>query len=366
MYFPQPLLLICILLILTERVHSQSCKGPGISSCSYSCFRKSYCGFEEIAVSDIPVECTSLNYVGAFVDEYYGVGPGNSGTDYTLLDTLLRSNKDVFLYYGRELVEIWAEMFANGCAEANSLKEMKGLHTFLDQHKGIDGLILTGLQYTCYTKKEVPQFTDNFKIYLGVLKKSYPDMIIGMDLYASHIINQHTNAKFKNWLDISIIDKDIDFYAISLEYFNSCTADLINTGTTPMSGTSAYNTLDKLKDALKSSGIPKEKIYFKFITNPQSPYNNLTICQVNNEMMCAQPVNAKDWCSDTILSFNEKGKYAKDNGAGFIARYIDFEDKINNTCECENTYYAFNALLDGFNCVTSSSCNLFDNIVVIP
>lgn len=57
--------------------------GPGISSCSYSCFRKSYCGFEEIAVSDIPVECTSLNYVGAFVDEYYGVGPGNSGTDYS-------------------------------------------------------------------------------------------------------------------------------------------------------------------------------------------------------------------------------------------------------------------------------------------
>lgn len=44
-------------------------------------------------------------------------------------------------------------------------------------------------------------------------------------------------------MDISIIDKDIDFYAISLEYFNSCTADLINTGTTPMSGTSAYNTL---------------------------------------------------------------------------------------------------------------------------
>ncbi|KAE9534379.1 hypothetical protein AGLY_008469 [Aphis glycines] len=86
MYFRQPLLLICILLILTERVHSQSAKGPGISSCSYSNFRESACNWLAFQVSEIPAECTSLNYLIAIIDENYCIGPSTSGSDYASKD----------------------------------------------------------------------------------------------------------------------------------------------------------------------------------------------------------------------------------------------------------------------------------------
>ncbi|XP_050057975.1 uncharacterized protein LOC126550440 isoform X2 [Aphis gossypii] len=358
MYFPQPLLLICVLLILAERIHSQSLKGPGISSCSYSNFRDSVCEWPPIQVSEIPAECTSLNYLVALIDENYFIGPSTSGSDYAILDTLLASDKDVYLYYGRETTTDWANVLGNGCAEANALKEMNSLEVFFEAHKGIDGLILVGITYEP-SDPEFANFTENFKIYLDVLKKKFPNLAIGLDLFASFLIDQYNDPK-RVWLDFKVLDVSIDFYAVTMEEFNPCNADF-KTGTVIKSAKNIIHTLDILADVLQKTNIPKAKTYFKFKTNPESPDDTLILCGMNNEKLCELPSTVTcDWCSDTIASYNEKGKFSKEYGAGFIARYIDFEDK-NNTCKCEKPFFAFYALLDGFNGITSKPCELFDN-----
>jgi hypothetical protein len=44
-------------------------------------------------------------------------------------------------------------------------------------------------------------------------------------------------------LDIKVIDPAVDFYAVTLEYFNKCSPDFRNTGTTPMNGSNTSHTL---------------------------------------------------------------------------------------------------------------------------
>jgi hypothetical protein len=69
--------------------------------------------------------------------------------DIAVLDELLKSGKDVFIYYGRGKQNNWTTMLTNECPNGgkNSLKEMEGLRTFLDDHKGLAGVIIAGLQY---------------------------------------------------------------------------------------------------------------------------------------------------------------------------------------------------------------------------
>lgn len=55
-----------------------------------------------------------------------------------------------------------------------------------------------------------------------------------------------------------------------------------------------------------------------------------------------------------------QGNYAKNNGAGFIAANVDFDDP-NSCCGCGHPFPAFYDLLDGFNGVTTSKpCSLLD------
>jgi hypothetical protein len=42
-----------------------------------------------------------------------------------------------------------------------------------------------------------------------------------------------------------------------------------------------------------------------------------------------------------------------------MARYIDFDDP-NNCCKCVKPFSAFNAILDGFNGVSTKPCDLLD------
>ncbi|KAE9521592.1 hypothetical protein AGLY_018011, partial [Aphis glycines] len=343
MYFPQPLLLICILLILTERVHSQSAKGPGISSCTFADFREHDCKWPPLNVSEIPPECTSLNYLVAIIDENYCIGPAESGADYvywsifvvfldalencwkhltldlyntprifnfpsavlnrsiisiTILDVLLKSGKDVYLYYGWSDALDWCKMLKN--ASTNSLIEMKSIKGFFKDHQGITGLILTGLSYDD-PDPECPKFTENFKIYLDVMKKTFPNLAIGLDLFGFYLIDQFNDPK-RAWLDFKVLDVSIDFYAVTMESFSPCNADF-KTGTTIICGNTTNHTLDILADVLQKTCIPKAKTYFKFKTHPEAPDDVHTFCDMTNEKLCELPSNAtSDWCSDTIAT----------------------------------------------------------------
>ncbi|KAE9534576.1 hypothetical protein AGLY_008666 [Aphis glycines] len=357
MYFRQPLLLICIFLILTERVHSQSPKGPGISSCNFADFRDSECMFPPLTVSELPPECTSLIYNAAIIDENYCIGPAETGADYAILDDLLKSGKDIYLYYGRMTSPDWCTMLEN--ANTNALREMESIKGFFKDHQGIAGLILCGISYDEYDPK-CPKFTENFKIYLDVLQKTFPNLAIGLDLFGCNLIDQY-NYPIRVWLDFKVLDVSVDFYAVTMEVFNPCSPEF-NTGIVIKSGNFTDYTLDKLADVLQKMSIPKAKTYFKFNTCPDENTDILTDCDLTNEAFCEmQPFNiSTDWCSDTIATYNEKGEFSKEYGAGFMTRYINLEDN-NNTCQCERPFFAFYALLDGFNGTTSKPCELFDN-----
>ncbi|XP_060854633.1 uncharacterized protein LOC132932334 [Rhopalosiphum padi] len=191
------------------------------------------------------------------------------------------------------------------------------------------------------------------------MKKKFPKLVVGFYLIGVSLIDEFINPSGLKWLDITVIDAAVDFYAVSLEFFNPCTADLRNTGITPMNGSNTKYTLENLRDALQKLSFPKEKTYFKFKTNPTSPDDSLTVCDVNNEKMCVDPNVACDWCADTVLSYNEKGQYSKENGEGFMVRYIDFDDP-DNCCNCEKPYSAFYAMLDGFKGVSTKPCELLN------
>ncbi|XP_060847550.1 uncharacterized protein LOC132927102 [Rhopalosiphum padi] len=250
-------------------------------------------------------------------------------------------------------------MFPNECSDGgkNLSKAMEGLNTFLTDHKGLAGVILTAIQSEP-EESAFPTYSENFKKYVDMLRKKFPELIIGLDIFGGILMNQYMDPKF-TWLNISVIDYAIDFYAVTTEYFNLCTADFRNTGIAPLNGSNTNHTLDKLKDVLQQACIPTEKTYFTFILNPDTPDDTLTMCDVNNEKVCTQPQVACDWCVGTLLSYNEKGQFAHTNGAGFIARYIDFDDP-NNCCNCEKPFPTFNAILDGFNGVSTKPCDLFD------
>jgi hypothetical protein len=68
--------------------------------------------------------------------------------DIEVLDELLKSEKDVFIYYGPSSELSWTLMFPNECSDGgnNLSKAMEGLDTFLADYKGIAGVILSNIQ----------------------------------------------------------------------------------------------------------------------------------------------------------------------------------------------------------------------------
>ncbi|KAE9534471.1 hypothetical protein AGLY_008561 [Aphis glycines] len=279
MYFPQPLLLICILLILTERVHSQSAKGPGISSCAFADFRDSECMFPPLPISELPPECTSFIYNAAIIYDNYTIGPGISGADYAILDVLLKSGTDVHVYYGRPYTVDWCIMLEN--VSTNSLREMESIKEFFKDHQGIAGLIISGMSYGEFSP-ECKKFTETFKIYLDMLQKTFPNLAIGLDLFGYNLIDQFNNP-MREWLDFKVLDVSVDYYAVDMQSFNPCSPEF-NTGIVTKSGNFTNYTLDILTDVLQKMSIPKEKTYFKFNTCPDENTYTVTDCDLTNEM----------------------------------------------------------------------------------
>jgi hypothetical protein len=64
------------------------------------------------------------------------------------LDVILNDAKNVFVVYGHSTQEEWSQVLAcEACNNgSNSQLEMKGLKSFLDQHPGIKGLLISNLE----------------------------------------------------------------------------------------------------------------------------------------------------------------------------------------------------------------------------
>eukprot|EP00102_Acyrthosiphon_pisum_P022262 XP_016659472.1 PREDICTED: uncharacterized protein LOC107883628 isoform X2 [Acyrthosiphon pisum] len=73
--------------------------------------------------------------------------------------------------------------------------------------------------------------------------------------------------------------------------------------------------------------------------------------------MCVNPSKTCLYYRESLESFNENGKFAKDNAVGFLTSYIDLNDP-SNLCKCEKPFASFYAILDGFNDVTTKPCDL--------
>jgi len=66
------------------------------------------------------------------------------------LDKILKSSKKpVFVFYGHANEQEWSQVLAEESTNGgiNSKDEMKSVKAFLDEHKGITGLILNGFEY---------------------------------------------------------------------------------------------------------------------------------------------------------------------------------------------------------------------------
>ncbi|CAI6353041.1 unnamed protein product [Macrosiphum euphorbiae] len=366
MYFYNSLLLISNILILITQTQSQAAKGPGIAGCNHLGFMNTECCSPEVEASGLPEPCTSIVYDGVFVDLNYHVfgDPCTCTNDIKVLENLdktLESKRPTYVYYGHMTQSEWTQVLACEACNGgiNSLDEMKGLKAFLDEHPGIKGLILTTFENDNYAI-EFPGFSENLKKYLEVMKTSFPELEIGIEVSGMFLIEQFTDPKLP-WLDIKVIDPVTDFFVISVMYLNDCTCenDLYGSGVAPMTSKSTNYTLEKLKCILPEASFPKEKTYFRFRLNPTSdPNDSNTRCDLTIQKMCTSPADTCLFCSDTLESFNEKGKFAKDNGVGFFTSNLDLNDPTN-LCKCEKPFASFYAILDGFNGVTSKPCDLF-------
>ncbi|XP_060847778.1 uncharacterized protein LOC132927284 isoform X2 [Rhopalosiphum padi] len=304
-----------------------------------------------------------------------------SDADYVLatLDVILKSSKNVFILYGHTTQERWTQVLAcEACNNGtNSQNEMKGLKSFLDQHPGIKGLLITNLELD-ENSVDFPEYSENFKVYLDTMRSNFPDLTIGLFLEGKFIVDQHTNPKL-TWLNFTIIDSSVDFYSISVVTFNDCTDEFKLLGTAPIGLSKSLNTtslghsnssctgssnssstgstnvtmpvtnytLSNLKDILADLSIPQNKTYYRYRLNPLPQDVSLLLCNTTVAEMCSNGTDSSSWCYETIESFNEKGQFAKENGAGFIVNYIEINDP-DNVCKC-GPYPSFNAILNGYN-----------------
>lgn len=66
-----------------------------------------------------------------------------------VLDLLLKNGKPVYVFFGMDTQEIWAQIL--GCDGSDGLtaayKDMEGLKTYMEAHPGIVGLVLKQLEF---------------------------------------------------------------------------------------------------------------------------------------------------------------------------------------------------------------------------
>uniref|UniRef100_A0A2S2P5V6 Uncharacterized protein n=1 Tax=Schizaphis graminum TaxID=13262 RepID=A0A2S2P5V6_SCHGA len=306
------------------------------------------------------------------MDIYNNVdAPTGENDMFDKLDTILQSSKNVFILYGHVTQEEWSQVLAcESCNNGtNSQDEMKGLKAFLDQHPGIKGLLITNLELD-ENSVDSPKYSENFKVYLDTMRSNFPDLAIGLYLIGKFIVDQYTNPQL-TWLNFTIIDPSVDFYSISVETFNNCSDEFRLLGTAPIGSSNSSNvtsasntnsssnslanttdpntnyTLSNLRDILADLSVPKNKTYYRYGLNPMSQNSSMSVCDTTISQVCLNKTDTSSWCLDTMDGFNAKGKFAKDNGAGFIVSFIELNDPQND-CKC-GPYPSFNAILNGFN-----------------
>ncbi|XP_026820059.1 uncharacterized protein LOC113558732 isoform X2 [Rhopalosiphum maidis] len=152
-------------------------------------------------------------------------------------------------------------------------------------------------------------------------------MSIGLLLVGKFIVDQYTKPKL-TWLNFTIIDPSVDFYMISVVTFNECTDQFRLLGTAPIGVLTSKNNTGSTNSSSNGS-------------------TNLTMPVTNYTLICLNSTDSSSWCYETLDSFNAKGKFANDNGAGFVVNIIKLDDPKND-CKC-GPYPSFNAILDGFN-----------------
>ncbi|XP_060847773.1 uncharacterized protein LOC132927283 isoform X1 [Rhopalosiphum padi] len=392
MFFYDSLLLLSNIVIVAVHTQSESRASPGISSCSYAGNLKAECGLEDVSIADIPHGCTAIIFDGIYMDLTNNVYVSCGGDDYLAkLDEILKDSKDVFVLYGHATQQEWTQVLAcEACNNGtNSQNEMKGLKSFLDQHPGIKGLLITNLELDD-NSVDFPEYSENFKVYLDTMRSNFPDLAIGLYLIGTFIVDQHTNPK-STWLNFTIIDSSVDFYSISVVTFNDCTDEFKLLGTAPIGLSNSLNTtslghsnssstnstnssstgltnltmpdtnytLSNLKDILADLSVPLNKIYYRYRLSPLSQDDSLSQCNDTVAEICSNGTDSSSWCYENLDSFNAKGQFSKENGAGFIVNYIELNDP-ENVCKC-GPYPSFNAILDGYNGIsanTSKECAL--------
>jgi len=334
--------------------------GPGPTGCLYDGDIKALCNrLSSPPVSSLPENCSSFLYNSLTVDLNYNVNFSYSTNVKKTLQSLIESRKPVYLYIGHKTREEWTQVIGCGNAmEVNAIDEMKGLKAFLDQYPGIKGFIICALEPNENTK-ECPNFSKNLGVYLSVMKKTFPDLIIGVNIRLIDIINYNCKPHKYDWLEINDIDDLVVFYLISFSLLNECTEDLKYGGIYPLSG-SAPNTLVKAKCVLDEMKITQNKLIYRFNLMIEPNNSPDFDCKSTYSEMCLKGEGTCDACADTQNTLNLKGQFAKNNGAGFIVNSIDYDDTIC-ACKCNTPYPGFQALLNGYySSATGNDCRLFN------
>ncbi|VVC30421.1 Glycoside hydrolase superfamily [Cinara cedri] len=332
----------------------------GLGSAACTCFgsiSRVCVGQFDVPINQLPNQCTAYIFNGLTVDITYHVSDTFSQTDQAYLDMLLKTGTPVFVYYGHISEQEWSQVLAcdAGCSGVNAKDEMVGLKAYLNEHKGITGLILTGFEYGA-TSEEFCHYTDNLKIYLEVLNKTFPGLEIGINIPANFIIDNYKNANVE-WLNFKDIDAFVEFYVVSFIDFNQCSSAFYVGGTVPWNGDSDY-TIEKALSALQKSNISKNKIHLKFPLNPTTNDPDASSCYITFQKLCTNSSDTSDWCVDTEETFREKGRISKKYAAGFIVDNIDLNDP-QGCCHCDNPFPSFYYILDGWNeNLTQKDCPL--------
>ncbi|XP_060852671.1 uncharacterized protein LOC132930687 isoform X2 [Rhopalosiphum padi] len=324
----------------------------GQSSCRYSGNHHpndTACYVDAFEISKLPTnECTSYIYDGITCTDDSKIVPNYSPDDLKNIKSLTNFSSKVFLFYGRLNLSIWTSENFNDSIET----EAQNLKEFLDEYPVV-GLILTGINY--------PVLTDNFYIefqsYVACIKNKNPKIKIGLYLRAS------TMTYIKNeteWFDFSKLNDIMDFYLITFNYFNDCSEELYNGGTTPLhSDNPNIITLEEFGASLNVSKIAKEKVYLEFMITPTTiifDERNYLHCEISFDQYCKTDIKSK-WCADNETTFYEKGVFARQYAAGWVGRDIDLVDR-GGSCGCNgDQFISFHMILDAYNNKTMRTCD---------
>ncbi|VVC30417.1 Hypothetical protein CINCED_3A001326 [Cinara cedri] len=364
--------LVYSIIIILISVATRTTDGfPGPYLCYYFGSAALTCNGRPVPVSNLPSECTSFIYDGIEIDRRVDTsGPNNgppppqpngSPDQFMFLDAVQQSDKDLLLCFYHAENDKWR--YDSEKITMRAQQDAAFIKWYIAPRPKIKGLIFNDIDFISY-KANFPLFAQQFQLYLHYMRTAAKDFFIGIPVPAHFLIDEFSNPQ--STLKFATFDADVDFYMITFAIFNPCTAKLVKGGVIPYDSDDPEikYTLKKLEVALKNSGIPSSKLYFKFqlfgISNRTGDLTFYSECFTSYERICKYPDKTISWCADNSGSLRIKGNFARNLGAGFVADSIDLNDPVNS-CHCKSPYSSFYYLIDGFkNQQTYPPCALFD------